>query len=221
MVESACSVRDLGLIPGSGRSPGEGNGNPLQYSCLENPKDRGAWWATSQWGHRVRHDWVTKSIYDDPMFNILGTVRWFSEVATLFYISTSNIWGLLFFHILTVTCLAFKMYSSLWTWRSVTSWFWFVFPSWLWCSTSFYVLSGHLNSLFGQLFRFLAYGLRFLNWVIYLFIVEFLEVIFIFSRWKSFVIYMTCKYFPQFSGFTFLIVSFESARVFDCEVQFI
>ena len=36
----------LGSIPGSGRSPGEGNGNPLQYSCLENPMDRGAWWAT-------------------------------------------------------------------------------------------------------------------------------------------------------------------------------
>ena len=44
--ESACNVEDLGLIPGSGRSPGEGNGNPLQYSCLENPMDRGAWWAT-------------------------------------------------------------------------------------------------------------------------------------------------------------------------------
>ena len=40
---SACNARDLGLIPGSGRSPGEGNGNPLQYSCLENPMDRGAW----------------------------------------------------------------------------------------------------------------------------------------------------------------------------------
>ena len=39
-------IRDLGLIPGSGRLPGEGNGNPLQYSCLENPVDRGAWWAT-------------------------------------------------------------------------------------------------------------------------------------------------------------------------------
>ena len=44
--ESACSARDLSLIPGSGRSPGEGNGNPLQYSCLENPIDRGAWWCT-------------------------------------------------------------------------------------------------------------------------------------------------------------------------------
>ena len=43
---SACNAGDPGLIPGLGRSPGEGNGNPLQYSCLENPMDRGAWWAT-------------------------------------------------------------------------------------------------------------------------------------------------------------------------------
>ena len=46
--ESSCSAGDLGLVPGSGRSPGEGNGNPLQYSCLENPLDRGAWWATAR-----------------------------------------------------------------------------------------------------------------------------------------------------------------------------
>ena len=43
---SACNAGNQGLIPGSGRSPGEGNGNPLQYSCLENPVDRGAWLAT-------------------------------------------------------------------------------------------------------------------------------------------------------------------------------
>ena len=42
---SACNARDPDLIPGLGRSLGEGNGNPLQYSCLENPMDRGAWWA--------------------------------------------------------------------------------------------------------------------------------------------------------------------------------
>ena len=47
--ESACNV-DVDSIPGSGRSPGEGNGNPLQYSCLGNPMDRRAWWATF---HRV------------------------------------------------------------------------------------------------------------------------------------------------------------------------
>ena len=42
----AGNTRDVGSIPGLGRSPGEGNGNPLQYSCLENHMDRGAWWAT-------------------------------------------------------------------------------------------------------------------------------------------------------------------------------
>ena len=44
--ESACKVGDLGSISGSGKSPGEGNANPLQYSYLENPMDRAAWWAT-------------------------------------------------------------------------------------------------------------------------------------------------------------------------------
>ena len=45
----AYNAGDLGLIPGLGTSSGEGNGNPLQYSCLENPMDRGAWWATVHW----------------------------------------------------------------------------------------------------------------------------------------------------------------------------
>ena len=43
---SACNVGDPGSIPGPGRTPGEGNGNPLQYSCLKNSMDGGAWWAT-------------------------------------------------------------------------------------------------------------------------------------------------------------------------------
>ena len=58
--ESACNAGDLDLIPGSGRSPGEGNGNPLQYSCLENSMDRGAWWATVHGVARVGHDLATK-----------------------------------------------------------------------------------------------------------------------------------------------------------------
>ena len=50
--ESAYNAGDLVSIPGSGRSPGEGNGNPLQYSCLENSRDGGAWWVAAQalWG---------------------------------------------------------------------------------------------------------------------------------------------------------------------------
>ena len=46
------NVGDVGLIPGLRRFPGGGNGNPLQYSCLENPMDRGAWWATVHGGHK-------------------------------------------------------------------------------------------------------------------------------------------------------------------------
>ena len=58
--ESACSVGDQGLIPGSGRYPGEGTGNPLQYSCLENAMDRGAWWTIVHGVTRVRHNLTTK-----------------------------------------------------------------------------------------------------------------------------------------------------------------
>ena len=59
--ESACNARDLGSIPGLGRYPGEGNGNPLQYSCLENPMDRGAWRATVYGLTKVRRDLATKT----------------------------------------------------------------------------------------------------------------------------------------------------------------
>ena len=54
---NAGDLRDTGSIPGSGRSPGEGNGNPLQYSCLGNPKNRQAWWAIELGSRRVGHDW--------------------------------------------------------------------------------------------------------------------------------------------------------------------
>ena len=53
---SAGDTRDVGSVPGSGRSPGEGNGNPLQYSSMENSVDRGAWWATVHVVTRAGHD---------------------------------------------------------------------------------------------------------------------------------------------------------------------
>ena len=56
--EFACNAGDPCMIPGSGRYPGEGNGNPLQYSCLENPMDRGAWWTTV---HVVAKSWTRLS----------------------------------------------------------------------------------------------------------------------------------------------------------------
>ena len=52
---NAGDIRDMASIPGLRRSPGGGHGNPLQYSCLENPMDRGAWWATV---HRVTQSWT-------------------------------------------------------------------------------------------------------------------------------------------------------------------
>ena len=56
--ESACNAEDLGSVLGSGRSSGERNGNPLQYSCLENPMDREAWWATV---HSITKSWTQLS----------------------------------------------------------------------------------------------------------------------------------------------------------------
>ena len=54
------NIRDTGSVPGSGRSPGEGNGYPLQSSCLENPMDRGAWQVTVHGVARVQHDLASK-----------------------------------------------------------------------------------------------------------------------------------------------------------------
>ena len=58
---NAGDIRDVGSTPRSGRSPGGGHGNPFQYSCLENPMDRGAWWAIVD---RVAKGWTHNSIKD-------------------------------------------------------------------------------------------------------------------------------------------------------------
>ena len=72
---SVYSVGDPGSSPGLGTSPGEGNGNPLQYSCLENPMDREAWWVTVHGVSRVRYDLATKP---PPPPHIAGgnVIRW-------------------------------------------------------------------------------------------------------------------------------------------------
>ena len=73
---NAGDTREAGSIPGSGRSPGEGNGNPFQYSCLENSMDRGAWWATySPRGHRES-----------------DTTEWLSMHATGFLLGGDKLW---------------------------------------------------------------------------------------------------------------------------------
>ena len=66
---SAGETRSADLIPGSGRCPGGGNGNPLQYSCLETPMNRGAWWARVHGSQRVGHDWNDSAHSVWPHFN--------------------------------------------------------------------------------------------------------------------------------------------------------
>ena len=71
---SACNVGDPASIPGLGRSPGEGNGNPLQYSCLENPMDGGAWWATVHGSQsRTRLSDFTSLLIDSSVFPLAAS----------------------------------------------------------------------------------------------------------------------------------------------------
>ena len=67
LLANAGDVREQGSIPGSERSPGEGNGNPLQYSCLENPTDRGAWRATV---YRVTESDMTEHVLPQSPFSL-------------------------------------------------------------------------------------------------------------------------------------------------------
>ena len=72
MPANAGDVRDVGLIPGSGRSPGKGNGNPFYYSCLENPMDRGICWAIV---HRVAKSLTgLKQLSMHPPFQRIGSL---------------------------------------------------------------------------------------------------------------------------------------------------
>ena len=73
---NAGDVRDSGSIPGSGRSPRGGHGNPLQYSCLENPMDRGAWWVTVRGVTRVRKDWSNLGA-------VAVGIKWYLTVAVI------------------------------------------------------------------------------------------------------------------------------------------
>ena len=79
LAASAGDKRDMGSIPGSGRSSGEGNGNPLQYSCLENPRDRKAWWASV---HGIANSWTRVKCSIHIQFtccDLAAAMKWNSE----------------------------------------------------------------------------------------------------------------------------------------------
>ena len=89
---SACSAGDPGSIPGLGRSPGEGNGNPLQYSCLENSMDGGAWWATV---HGVAKSQTRLNDFTFTIFQHLCLDIYFTNVSDIsfplfFYLAISS-----------------------------------------------------------------------------------------------------------------------------------
>ena len=98
--ESACNTGDAGSIPGSGRSPEGGHGNPLQYSCLENPMDRGAWWTIV---HGVTKSWtllkwlsMMHTLFSE-MFNVADLIHfyfivYFIKIRTFSYSTT--VWWL-------------------------------------------------------------------------------------------------------------------------------
>ena len=80
--ESSCNAGDPDLIPGSRRSPGERNGNPLWYSCLENSMDRETYWLQSKGSQRVGHNWVTNTFHV-AIIKDSDTTEWLSLHFTL------------------------------------------------------------------------------------------------------------------------------------------
>ena len=89
--ESVCQAGDSDSISGSGRFPGKENGNSLQYSCLGNPTDRGAWWATSPWGHqRVRYDLANKHVRVTREL-LLMSLMWVLKATTKFKATTKKL----------------------------------------------------------------------------------------------------------------------------------
>ena len=102
------NVGDLGSIPGLGRSSGEGNGNLLQYSCLENPMNRGAWWATGS--QRVEHNWAT-SLHFTSLWSLLESIPGPLENNVYSVMLNETFWMCLLSLFLLKYGSMFKMYS--------------------------------------------------------------------------------------------------------------
>ena len=119
---NAGDVRDMGLIPGSGKSPGGGHDNSLQYFCLENPMDRGAWWATvqrvtknqTQWKRLSTHVYTAKYVYLLPLLLFrfylpdTSSTTLFITVYLLYYIISCY----LFLAVLALRCCCLGFYTS-------------------------------------------------------------------------------------------------------------
>ena len=109
---SACNAGDLGSIPGSGSSPGEGNGNLLHYSCLENPMNRGTWRLYSSWDARVRNDSALSFFLSSPPPCLLCLLRGLSSciLCLLVYYFLFNT---IFLHLYALLESNFKYYKRI------------------------------------------------------------------------------------------------------------
>ena len=135
--EPACNAGDLGSIPGLGRSPGEGNGNPLLYSCLENPMDRGAWQATV---HGITKSQTWLSNFHNLLYQDFAIASIDSQISPMYF---------------SILFSTFQQLASLWTltpWNNLFSWFsrtntllvfffWSFFVSFTWPTSSSKVLN--------------------------------------------------------------------------------
>ena len=86
----ACQCRLVSSILGSGRSPGEGNGSPLQYSCLDNPVDRGDWWATVC--GVAKHNWTIEHTHSKPLIQSTRVARRIVTQGGLIFLCLSFLW---------------------------------------------------------------------------------------------------------------------------------
>ena len=110
---------DVGLIPGSGRSPREENGNPLRCSCLGNPMDRGAWWASVHGVTRVRHDIATKTTTETTncCMQLACIFTCYQQIARIFFFQfyTSDRIITTVLHIVFFTHQSILIYEYIWT----------------------------------------------------------------------------------------------------------
>ena len=129
---SACNAGDLGSIPGSGRSPGEGNGNPLQHFCLENPMDGGAWWATV---HRVAESDTTDWLHFYSHFHFACNV----PLVSLIFLKRSLVFPILLFFSISLHWSLRKAFLSLLAilWNSAFKWVYLSFSPLLFTSLLF------------------------------------------------------------------------------------
>ena len=120
--ESACQVENMGSVPGLRRSPGEENGNPIQYSCLGNPMDRGPWWGYSPWCCKKRWTWLSMYAHTSSViayFYVYLIINLYLSNLLLFGIFKKQTFLLRHSWLTMLSCLS-NSYDNIWVTHSMT-----------------------------------------------------------------------------------------------------